>query len=283
MDKSAASKQCAVIGHPISHSASPAMHNKAYKDADLDFSYVAIDVHPDELGATVDSFKAQGLRGFNVTVPHKEKIIPFLDEIDPLAAAIGAVNTVVNVKGHWVGYNTDGLGFLHALVEDLGFDCCAKKVAVIGAGGAARALCFTVLKAGCSALFVLNRTKQRAADLCRDLANPKANILEMNTQSSYTVLSDCDLVINTSSVGMSPDRENCPLSSMAWVSDKQCVVDIIYNPKETLFLKEARSRGARISNGAGMLAGQGMIAFEYFTGQATSYKVMKGEVEKHGE
>lgn len=283
MNTKSDSRLCAVIGHPISHSASPAMHNKAYEEANLDFSYVGIDVHPDDLGPALERFKAEGFKGFNVTVPLKEKIIPFLDDVDSLAVSIGAVNTVVNERGRLVGYNTDGRGFIHALTEDLGFDCRGKRVAIIGAGGAARALAFTLLQAFVSELYILNRTVKRANDLCLDLNNDKVFALDINLDESFSVLEDCDLVINTTSVGMYPLVDACPLSSMEWVSDKHCVVDIIYKPKETLFLKEAGKKGAKLSNGAGMLAGQGMLAYEYFTGQETSYQLMKGEVEKNGK
>ena len=158
-------KVYAVIGDPIAHSMSPAIQNDAFKKEELDAEYLAFHVKPNGLEDAVKGMKALGVCGFNITLPHKETIIPFLDEVDELARAIGAVNTVINKDGRLIGYNTDGIGYIKALQEELTGELTGKKTLIIGAGGAARAIYFTLVKEGVKQIDIANRTKERAVNL----------------------------------------------------------------------------------------------------------------------
>jgi shikimate dehydrogenase len=254
-----------VIGDPISHSMSPAMHNSAFSDLGLDAYYHPFHVRPEHLNDAIKGLKALNIRGFNVTVPHKTSIIPLLDEIDPLAAAIGAVNTVVNRDGKLIGYNTDGLGFVKALLHEIGnLNDRECKVLIIGSGGAARAIYYTLLSEGWTDIDICNRTIQRAIDLingCPIEGKSKA----LNLQDAQSRLDDYELIIQTTSIGMSPQTNQVPIG-LGNLKSNSVVCDIIYNPLETELLKKASEKGAKTQNGIGMFVYQGALAFEFWTG-----------------
>lgn len=257
-------KVYAVIGDPIAHSMSPAMHNDAFQNEKLDAEYLAFHVKPDCLEDAIKGMKALGVSGFNITIPHKEKIIPLLDDVDELAKAIGAVNTVINKDGRLIGYNTDGIGYIKALQEEYSFELTMKKTLIIGAGGAARAIYFTLVKEGVKQVDIANRTKDRAVNLISDCPY-KNSSLALTIAEAEQKIAEYDLIIQTTSIGMSPNVDVSPLD-VTNIKSTAFVSDIIYNPLKTKILSDAEQQGADIQNGIGMFAYQGAIAFQIWTG-----------------
>ncbi|MEH6941175.1 shikimate dehydrogenase [Bacillus sp. JJ722] len=265
-----------VIGDPISHSMSPDMHNDAFTDQELDAYYNAFHVLPSHLEEAVKGMKALGVKGFNITVPHKTAIIPLLDQVDQLAATIGAVNTVKYEDGQFIGYNTDGLGFVAGLKEELHDSLTEKKTLIIGAGGAARGIYFSLVKEGVHEIDIANRTVSRAQQIIDE--NPyEARSKSLSIKLAEDHLHDYDLIINTTSIGMKPKVDEMPLSLQHLRSDA-FVSDIIYNPLETKFLSEAKKKGASIQNGLPMFIHQGALAFHIWTGIEPNIERMKAIV-----
>ncbi|MEM3526492.1 MAG: shikimate dehydrogenase [Candidatus Jordarchaeaceae archaeon] len=272
-----ATKVVGVIGDPIEHSLSPKMHNAAFEYLGLDYIYVPFRVLEKDLKNAVRGAKALNLRGFNVTIPHKISIIKFLDEVDLTARKIGAVNTVVNYGGKLMGYNTDGLGALEALKEE-NVDPEGKKIVIIGAGGAARAITFQFASV-CSKLVILNRTGIKAVRLAKELTNFGVEVEggSLTLKSLESSLSESDILINTSSVGMYPNVNESPVPK-DFLRKDLVVFDIVYNPLETMLLKYARSVGAKSINGVGMLVNQGAIGFKMWTGHEAPRDIMRKAV-----
>ena len=253
----------AVIGDPIAQSMSPAMHDAWFVENDIDASYVPIHVAAEGLAAAVTSLKNLGCSGWNVTVPHKSAVIPFLDQLEPSAKLMNAVNTVnVLPDGTLVGSNTDGLGFVSSLEEAYGAEQCkGKKVLIIGAGGAARGIAYALHAAGYGPISFTNRTLEKAEQLAVDLSN--STVLSIADAASS--LSEFGLIVQTTTVGMNFAQPGMPLDPKK-VVEGTVVADIIYNPLVTEFLAEARKKGAQTMNGVGMFAHQGALAFETWTG-----------------
>lgn len=256
-------KLFAVIGEPIAHSMSPAMHNGLFQHYEMNAHYQPLLVKRDDLKDAIKGLKAIGIAGFNVTVPHKETVIPFLDKLDPLAEAIGAVNTVVNENGKLVGYNTDGAGYVKGLLGELS-SINDRNILIIGAGGAARAIFFTLARSGVNRLDLCNRTIAKAESIYNDCPYQVSSTVLRNEEAENK-LATYDLIIQTTPIGMSPHIESLPLS-LQNVQSHTFVSDIIYNPLETRFLQEAKKKGARIQNGLNMFVNQGALAFEKWTG-----------------
>ncbi len=257
-----------IFGHPVEHTFSPAMHNAAFDRLGLNWCYLPFHVLPERLGEAVEAIRALGLRGVNVTVPHKESVIRYLDRVDDEAARIGAVNTVVNEEGMLVGYNTDGKGFVRSL-EETGVIIAGKKIIVLGAGGAARAVCFSLLSAGVSDLLIVNRTLERAKQLAGDInAVSKAAKAtgSLNSTSGY------DILINTTSLGLH-NGDPMPIED-SLLSSSLFVCDLIYNPTRTHLICLAEKRGCKTINGLGMLLWQGVLAFNLWTGIMPPVEVM---------
>ncbi len=270
-----------VIGNPIGHSMSPAMHNDAFKTAGIDAHYQPLQIKTEDLPAAVPGMKAIGISGFNVTVPHKTAIMPLLDEVDPLAQAIGAVNTVVNVNNRFIGYNTDGAGFIRGLHEEYGKSVLDKRILLIGAGGAARAIYYTLSQQGAILVDIVNRTAEKAEQLKTRCPYP-VNTSILSLQQAETTLEKYDIIIQTTSIGMSPKVDEKPLSLQRLRPDA-FVSDIIYNPAKTALMKEAESHGARVQNGLKMFVYQGALAFEKWTGTLPDTERMeKIVIEKLG-
>jgi len=267
-----------VIGHPIEHSMSPIMHNAALKDLYLDYIYLAFDVPPKDLEKTVFGFKKHDIKGINTTIPHKERIMQYLDQIDPLAEKIGAVNTVKNVNGRLIGKNTDAFGAKKALI-DAGCKIKGKKVLVLGAGGAARAISFS-LSEEINEIYISNRTEKRAIELAKDL-NDKMKITAIGKNSSKEMLksliNEVDILINTTPVGMYPGVSKTPISKEL-LTNHLFVYDIIYNPLQTQFLKDASEIGCKTLNGLDMFINQGALAFEWWTDRTPNIKLMKKKI-----
>jgi shikimate dehydrogenase len=274
-------KKIAIIGFPIAHSLSPAMHNAAFQALGLDYAYSTWEVEPKDLTqALLEDFRKKGYVGFNVTIPHKEAIIPLLDDVVGCAKTIGAVNTVVLKEGAWIGYNTDATGFLTPLgLDKCGEDLASKKVFVLGAGGAARAVVFALVSvAGVSDIILSTRTMERAKALKDDVqaAFPSISLKCSNLKKSD--VGESNLIVNTTPVGMHPDDPILILGD--WLHAGQICYDLIYTPKETKFLKEAAMAKCVTIGGAEMLVWQGMLAFELWVGVKAPENVMREALRK---
>ncbi|NHC39412.1 shikimate dehydrogenase [Bacillus sp. MM2020_1] len=270
-------KLFAVLGNPIGHSMSPVMLNDLFSYYNIDAVYLPFQVEDADLHDAVKGLKALGVGGFNITVPHKSNIIPFLDGIDELAANIGAVNTVVNENGQLIGYNTDGPGFLKGLNAFLP-KIADQKVLIIGAGGAARAIYFTLAKESPNVLNIANRTIERAKELIKDCPYSVSSGAISFDEASQSI-GEYDLVIQTTLIGMSPKIGVKPVELIN-IRKQTFFCDIIYNPLETQFLQEARLHGANIQNGLDMFVYQGALAFEKWTGIFPDVERMRDNVLK---
>ena len=272
-------KICGLIGDPVEHSVSPAMQNAAFSSLGLDFIYLPFRVARDNLARAIDGLKVLNIRGLNVTIPHKVAVIPLLDELEPLAEKIGAVNTVVNDEGHLKGYNTDAAGFLKSLLER-GVEPEGKKVVVLGAGGASRAICFTLAERGAE-IVILNRRLEMdwAVELAASISQFSAvevKALELNDENLASVVEDADILVNATSVGMSPDSNNSPVPARL-LKPELVVFDVVYNPLKTRLLAEAEAAGAETISGIDMLVWQGALALELWTGAEAPVNIMKAE------
>jgi shikimate dehydrogenase len=255
-----------IFGFPIGHSLSPLMHNTAFAHHQLDAVYLPFGVHPGQLESAVKAINALQMGGVNVTIPHKQAVIPWLDELSSEARLIGAVNTIHWRDGRLYGYNTDGIGFLRAL-EESGCDVGGRTVLLLGAGGAARAIAVQLCLARIQRLYVANRTPGRAEELAAFLKESfpatDINVTAMGESYLSAHLPHIDIVVNATSVGMHP-HDQLPLP-VAELSSRHVVCDIVYRPLHTPLLRAAQRQGARIVDGLGMLLHQGAKAFEIWT------------------
>ena len=273
-------KVCGIIGDPIEHTMSPVMHNAAFKNMGVDYVYLPFRVRKEELGKAIEGMRALNIRGLNVTIPHKVAVIPFLDELDHLADKIGAINTIVNDDGVLKGYNTDATGFLQALRER-GIEPKGKSVVILGAGGASRAISFILAERG-SSLVILNRTWSRAkicTDRISEIFQREATALKLNRENLAAALSQADILINATSVGMSPNINETPVTSDL-LRPNLVVYDIVNNPTKTRLQREAEAVGSKTISGLDMLVWQGALAFEKWTGVKAPIGVMREEVIK---
>lgn len=262
-----------LLGWPVAHSVSPPMHNAAFKEAGLNCHYAAFAVPPNLVQQAVHGLAALGLVGANVTIPHKEAVIPHLDEIGPSARLVGAVNTiVVHADGRLVGHNTDGPGFM-ALLQDSGVDPAGRRCVVLGAGGASRAVATHLALAESSQVAVINRTVARAEEVVAQVAEavgrdaPALLALSPHDSKTGTALRTADLIVNCTPLGMHPDVDSTPLPDLSILRDSCAVVDTIYHPQETRLLREAAERGLTAVGGLGMLVHQGALSWEYWFGR----------------
>jgi len=266
---------CGIIGDPIEHSMSPAMHNAAFRALGLDYAYLPFRVRREELQNAVAGLRALNVVGLNVTIPHKVAVMSFLDKLDPLAERMGAVNTIVNDDGRLTGYNTDAPGFLQAM-RSKNIEPEGKNIVILGAGGASKGISFILAGAGAS-LAILNRTLSRAEELATQVSQicqRRVKAVALNEKNMARALDGADILVNTTSVGMVPGVEQTPVPA-ALLKPHLVVFDIVYNPLETRLLREAKAAGARTIDGLDMLVGQGALAFEKWTGQKAPLAVMK--------
>jgi len=267
-----------VVGDPIRHSKSPVMLNRAFRETGVNAVYAAFHVTADRLAAFAEGARAMGMGGFNVTIPHKTAIMHVLDEIDPTAEAAGAVNTVVRREDRLIGYNTDGIGYVRSLKEEAGVDIAGKRIVVLGAGGAARGILHALARENPAHIAIVNRTASRAEELARSLPAgvPRA---ALGPDDLRGACADADIVINTTSAGMSPNTDELPLGiDAAWLKPGAVASDIVYNPMRTRFLEEAVRAGCRAHGGLGMFIYQGACAFEYWTGLPAPVEAMRETV-----
>jgi shikimate dehydrogenase len=276
LDINGQTKLVGLIGYPIEHSLSPAMHNSAFAALSLNWRYVPLPVHPERLGEAVAGLRALGFMGANVTVPHKEAVISYLDDVAPEAQAIGAVNIIVVREGKSIGYNTDWLGFLTALSEG-GFDPHGKRAVVLGAGGAARAVVYALSQAGAQ-VTILNRTPARAQALVQDFSPlfPSLSLLSLpiTPQTLEEQAAEAHLLVNATPVGMWPEVDQSPWPEDLAFPSHLTVFDLVYNPRQTKLLRQAQAAGAKGIGGLGMLVHQGTAAFELWTGEKAPVETM---------
>ncbi|WP_028399273.1 shikimate dehydrogenase [Ectobacillus panaciterrae] len=262
-----------VIGNPIGHSLSPLMHNDAFSALGIDAHYHAFRIEEEKLADAVSGFQAIEISGFNVTIPHKVAIMNYLDDIDELAKQIGAVNTVVNEGGRLVGYNTDGIGYVRSLQAISKDPLSKKRILLLGAGGACRAIYFSLASVGVTEIDIANRTVSRAAALieaCEHTIRSRA----LTPEAAAGMQQEYDIIINTTAVGMYPKTEDTPLVIQKLKKDA-IVSDIIYNPLQTKLLKDAQRAGAVTQNGIDMFVYQGAMAFELWTKKWPDVERMK--------
>ncbi|MBI2910420.1 MAG: shikimate dehydrogenase [Chloroflexi bacterium] len=263
-----------LIGYPIKHSISPQFQQAAFDYYGLDTRYELWEVDNAGLPDLVTGLRAPDKLGANVTVPHKEAVLPLVDELDPLAQRIGAVNTIVNREGALAGHNTDARGFLRALREEARFEPAGKRVVVLGAGGAARGVAFALAGAGVKSLAIINRSRERAEGLAAALA-PLAEALPWSVPTQSRALRSAELIVNCTSIGMrhGPTEGRSPVPSEV-IPRKALVFDIVYNPLETPLLREAKKAGAATLGGLSMLVYQGAASFELWTRRQAPLEVM---------
>ena len=288
----AKARRLAVLGHPIGHSLSPVMQAAAFRAAGLPWSYTAWDVPPGDLAAALAQVRSDpAWAGVNLTIPHKEAVLPLLDRVDPAARRLGAVNTVVREDdGTLVGYNTDGAGFLRDL-EEHGLPAgqlAGRRALILGAGGAARAVAFALLDVGMDVILA-NRTEERAAALARDLERagaqgrrapgPRVQVLTLDDPRLPAVAAGCWLVVNATSAGMPPQEGIDPLPATCRPHPGQVFYDLVYRPAVTPFLARAAAAGARAIGGLGMLLHQGAAAFEHWTNRPAPVAAMRAALE----
>ncbi len=271
MNISGKTKVAGLFGYPVEHSLSPAMHNAAFEHLRLDCCYVTFLVRPESLEDAVKGIKAMNLMGVNVTVPHKERVIPFLDEISEEVSFIGAANTVKNSDGKLIGYNTDGRGFMQSLSEE-SLNVAGKNILIIGAGGASRAIGYYLCREA-SMVHLYDVDSEKASLLQTHLNNIRGNTLQAdsNALKSKGFFSSIDVIINATPLGLKPD-DPLPVDKSLLTSG-HAVCDLIY--KETPLLKAASDIGCKTMDGLGMLLWQGIFAFELWTGIMPPMNVMR--------
>ena len=262
-----------LIGHPVEHSFSPPMHNAAFDALGMDYAYVAFDVNPAELQKAIEGARSLNIKGFNVTIPHKIDVMKYLDEIDDVARLIGAVNTIdfKNLKG----YNTDGIGAVRAIEEVISIK--NKNVVIAGAGGASRAISFYIAKYGADSLTILNRNVDKAQSLAGDVSNSGliGDVKSDSINEINAYLADADILVDTTPLGMHPHINDQPIATAENMHDELVVFDAVYNPNETVLLKQAIEAGAKPVYGIKMLLYQGAESFKIWTGADAPVDIME--------
>jgi shikimate dehydrogenase len=272
-----ATKKIGLIGWPITHSLSPVMHNAAFDSLGLDYHYTLLPTKPEDLETRLTSFGAQGFVGGNITMPHKQAVMAYLDEISEDARTIGAVNTIHVQDGKMIGHNTDWVGFLNALLE-AGHNPAGMRVVILGAGGAARAAIFALAGAGVAQITVINRTVARGFLLTEEVAPafPACHMTfkPLRPETLQAVPKDVDLVVNATSVGMEPQARFSVWPDEIPIPTKAVYYDVIYKPAQTYFLQRAKAAGRPTLNGVGMIVLQGVTGFQIWTGQEPPVQTM---------
>ena len=264
-----------IIGYPLGHSISPAFQQAAFDELEIDARYETWATPSDKLAERVESLREDGVLGANVTVPHKQAVMPLLDEILPVAQSIGAVNTIINNNGVLIGANTDAAGFTRSLENEARFSAARKRALILGAGGAARAVAYGLAWEGVSELVIVNRTPERADELAQEVSEATATETQSGGFDKVSGNQSFDLIVNSTSIGMrgGPDPDGVP-PVQALLTRGVLVCDLVYNPQQTPLLTLARERGARVLGGIGMLVYQGAASFEFWTDREAPEDVM---------
>ncbi len=276
-------KRLGIIGYPIGHSISPIFQQAALDALGIDATYEKWEVTPEGVGDFVNGLRAPDSWGINITLPHKQAVIPLLDEVDEWATAAGAVNTIVNHDGRLTGHNTDGPGFLRALLVETGYDPKGTRALILGAGGAARGILLALARGGVDSLVIANRTIERAETLAKLAVENgvKSEAIPIAGNVLIKAAASADLIVNCTSVGMShgPDEQGTPLTA-AQIPASAIVNDVVYTPLETPLLREAAAAGATALGGLHMLVYQGVLSFQMWTGQDAPADVMLAAATK---
>ena len=265
-----------LIGYPARHTFSPLMQNAAFQTLGINAVYLAFEVKPKDLGTAMHSLRTLGIKGLNVTVPYKEKVLKYLDEVEQEARFIGAVNTIVLKEGRLKGYNTDGKGFVRSLKEEFGILPEGKRFFIIGAGGASRAISFSLALKGAGRIVLIDEIEDKAASLSKSLekhTNSEAIALKKNNKAVKEMILNSDVLINATPCGMK--LKDPKVIEPNFLHKGLFVYDVIYNPRTTTLLRDARNKGAVTANGIGMLLNQGALSFDIWTGKRAPVHVMK--------
>ena len=280
-------KLTALLGSPVSHSISPQMHNAAFGLLGLDYVYLAFDVTPEHLQDAVMGLKAAGICGYNITMPLKVHILPYLDELTPAARLAGAVNTVIVKDNKLIGHTTDGIGYMRSVI-DAGHDIIDKKMTLLGAGGAATAICVQAALDGVSSIDMFKRQNaswDKTAAFCQRVASEtgcRIRLLDIEDNALLAEsIRESAILTNATSVGMAPNSSASPIADSSMLHQGLIVSDIIYNPRETMLMKQASERGCPCFNGMYMLLYQGAAAFECWTGQKMPTDIIKEKYFTH--
>lgn len=269
-----------VFGDPVDDNPTGVVEEAAFAAKKLNYRYLTVKVRPEDLQKAMDSVRIFGMKGINLTMPHKIKVIPYLDELSPAAEIIGAVNTVIQKDGKLYGENTDGKGFVIAL-KNSGETLEGKTVTILGAGGAARAIAVECALNGAAHINIVNRSSEKGMELAaliREKTGSSAKYL--NWTGNLTIPADTDILINATSIGFLPNVNDRPDIDYSSLTGKMCVCDVIFNPAQTLFLKAAAENGAKTVTGLGMLVQQAALNFTLWTGEEAPVDVMEEALKR---
>jgi len=270
-----------IIGYPVKHTFSPLMHNACFESLGMNAVYLPFEVKPVDLKSSLSCMKSAGINGLNVTIPHKEEVLNYLDEIDKEARLIKAVNTIVIKNGRLKGFNTDGRGFVGSLKEEFGISPRGKSFFIMGAGGASRAISYSVALRGAKRIVLVDEIKNKAIKLTGSLTSDTscdAIAIKKDKRAMSELIRNSDVFINATSCGMKPSDPK--LIDPELLHRGLAVYDLVYNPGVTKLLRDAKKRGARVTNGIGMLLNQGAISFKLWTGKRAPIRVMKKALNK---
>lgn len=272
-----------VFGDPVDDNPTGVVEEAAFAAKDLNYRYLTVKVLPEDLGKAMDSVRIFGMKGINLTMPHKIKVLPYLDELSPAAKIIGAVNTVIQKDGKLYGENTDGKGFVTAL-KNSGETLEGKKVTILGAGDAARAIAVECALNGAVHINIINRSAEKGEELASLIQSETDSSAQYLTwESSMKIPADTQILINATSIGFSPNVTDKPDIDYSTITNQMCVCDVIFNPAETIFLKTAAANGAKIVTGLGMLVQQAALNFTLWTGVEAPVDVMEEALKKEFE
>jgi shikimate dehydrogenase len=270
-----------LLGRPVSHSISPLMHNESFRLLELDYAYLCFDVGEEEMEDAVQGLRTLGARGWNCTMPDKQRMCQLCDELSPAAKMIGAVNTVVNENGTLIGHNTDGVGYMMA-VKEAGFDIIGEQMTLLGAGGAATAIAVQAALDGVSTLHLFNRKgrswahAQKLRDTIAENTSCKVSLFDLaDREALASSIKGSRILTNGTSVGMAPNTDACVLEDDSFFHKDLIVSDIIYNPRKTKLLQMAEAKGCATFNGLYMLLFQGAEAFRLWTGKEMPVEQIK--------
>lgn len=272
---------CGLLGSPVAHSISPAMHNEGFRQLGLDYAYLAFDIGTDNLKTAVEGLRVLGVRGFNLTMPDKNLMAELVDKLTPAAKLTGAVNTVINDNGVLTGHTTDGVGYMMA-AKDAGFDLAGKRMTLLGAGGAATSVLVQAALDGLKEIHVFNIKDaffgriEALADKLNKQTNCHVTVNDLaDAKALNDAIANSDILTNGTSVGMAPNTDRCIITDDSVFRKDLIVSDVIYNPRETLLLKKARAHGCPAFNGMYMLLYQGAEAFKLWTGHDMPVDIIK--------
>lgn len=280
MSKNYRAEITGVFGDPVDDNPTGVMEEAAYEACGLNYRYITLKVTKEDFDDAMRSIRALHMKGMNLTMPHKINVIPYLDELSEAAGIIGAVNTIVVRDGKLFGENTDGKGFVQAL-KNKEISLTGKRIVILGAGGASKAISVECALAGASSVSVINRTKARADELAEVLTrHTKAAAKGAAWMPKHPIPEDTDILINATNIGLMPDADKKPDIDYDTITEQMTVCDVVFNPAETLFLKEAAAHGAQTVNGLGMLACQGALNFTLWTGVSAPLALMEETLRK---